>query len=161
MRTVHWDDGSRWDDPNLRWGDPSYMLEPGDPGYVAPEPPPRMKPKTKRKYMASNPTPTRLDELLAGGEDLCDGLTQHAVAIGVKQNTLALTRADLDALIATQNALVAAEGAQPAAYTTLRVADSNAKGFIARAIKVLSISLGNAWSGGRRDSPPVGAGRSR
>ncbi|MBX7207315.1 MAG: hypothetical protein K1X78_03295 [Verrucomicrobiaceae bacterium] len=23
-----------WDDPNLRWGDPAYYLEPGDPGFV-------------------------------------------------------------------------------------------------------------------------------
>lgn len=34
MKTVLWDDGTPWDDPNLRWGDPSYLLEPGDPGYT-------------------------------------------------------------------------------------------------------------------------------
>lgn len=33
-----------------------------------------------------------------------------------------------------REALAVAEGAQPAAYTALRVADSNARGFIARAI---------------------------
>lgn len=97
--------------------------------------------------MASNPTPDPISELIAAGEDLYDGLLQHAVTVGIKQNTPADFRADLDALIATQNALVAAEGLEPAAYAALRSADSNGKGFIARAIKVLSISLGNAWSG--------------
>ena len=146
MKTATWDSGLRWDDPNLRWGDPSYLLEPGDPGYVPP-PSPAPKPRTKkRNYMASNATPTTLSELLASGEDLCDGLDQHGAAIGIAQNTFALTRADLDALIAAENALSAAEGAQPAAYAALRSADSNGKGFIARAIKVLSISLGNDWS---------------
>ncbi len=96
--------------------------------------------------MASNPTPDPLGELIASGEDLCDGLNQHAAALGITHNTFALSRADLDALIATQAALVASQGRQPAAYAALRTADSNGKGFIAAAIKVLSISLGDAWS---------------
>ena len=150
MKTAFFDSGLKWDDPNLRWGDPSYLLEQGDPGWVndpnsASYVPPKTRTK-KRKYMASNPTPTPLGELIASGEDLCDGLNQHAVAIGIKQNTFAATRADLDALIAAQAAFKAAEGAQPDSYTALRTADSNGKGFIARAIKVLSISLGDAWS---------------
>ena len=150
MRTAFFDSGLRFDDANLRWGEPSYLLEKGDPGWVndphsASYVPPKTKPKI-RKYMASNPTPTPLNELIASGEDLCDGLNQHAVAIGIKQNTFAPTRADLDSLIAAKNAFAAAEGAQPAGYTALRTADSNGKGFIARTVKVLSISLGNQWS---------------
>lgn len=51
-----------WDDPNLRWGDPAYYLEPGDPGFV-PYPGqtashPTLKPKRKRMaksdYIAQN-----------------------------------------------------------------------------------------------------------
>jgi hypothetical protein len=41
VKPLHWDainpaTGTpfTWDDQNLRWGDPSYYLEPGDPGYV-------------------------------------------------------------------------------------------------------------------------------
>ena len=35
MRPILWDDGTRFDDPNARWGDSgSYLLQPGDPGYV-------------------------------------------------------------------------------------------------------------------------------
>jgi hypothetical protein len=146
VKPVTYDSGVRWNDPNLRWGNPSYLLEPGDAGYLPGPAASPTKPRKKRKYMASNPTPDRLDELLAAGEDLCDGMNQHAAAIGLKQNTLALARAELDALLSTHFLFRAAEGAQPAASATLRTADSNAKGFIARAVKVLSISLGNDWS---------------
>lgn len=135
-----------WDspNPNVTW---DGILEPGDPGYTPPPSPPPAKPKRKpRNYMASNPTPDPISELIAAGEDLYDGLLQHAVGCNIKQNSPADFRADLDALITAQNALVAAEGAEPAAYAALRTADSNGKGFIARAIKVLSISLGNEWS---------------
>jgi len=42
MRTLNWDSVDEngqpytWDHPNLRWGDPSYILQPGDPGYTPP-----------------------------------------------------------------------------------------------------------------------------
>jgi len=147
MRVLHWDDGTTWDDPNAYWGDPSYVLEPGDPGYVPPDPLPTKKTKPrKRNYMATNPTPLAFGELLTAGEDLCDGMNQHAVAIGLKQNTFALARAELDAMIAAQNLFKAAEDVEPASRAALRVADSNGKGFIARVIKVLSITLGGEWS---------------
>jgi hypothetical protein len=150
MKFIKWGDKVKWNDKNLRWGNPSYLLQKGDPGWVndpnsASYEPPKTKPR-KRKYMASNPTPDPVGELIASGEDLCDGLDQHATAIGIKQNTAADTRTDLNALIGAKNALSAADGAQPAAYTALRTADSNGKGFIARAIKLLSITLGDGWS---------------
>ena len=137
-----------WDDPNLFWGDPSYYLEPGDPGFV-PYPQsiqPKSKSKKGRKYMASNPTPERYDELVAAAEDLDDGLVQHEVALNVAQNTHVRVRADLDALTAAHLAFKAAEGAQVAPAAALRTADSNAKGFISRALNLLRISLGSQWS---------------
>lgn len=96
--------------------------------------------------MSSNATPLALNELIAAGEDLCDGLNQHAVALGITSNTFAKTRAELDELIAAEAAFKAAQSAQGTAYAALRTADSNGKGFIARAVKVLSIGLGNDWS---------------
>lgn len=152
MKTALWDDPDPrmvWGNPNLRWGDPGFLLEEGDPGWVPwpPEPIPFPKPaKKKRSYKMSNPTPLALNELIAAGEDLCDGLENIGVAVGIKQNTFALARADLDALIGTNNTFKAAEGEQPVAYAALRTADSNGKAFLAAAVKVLSISLGNAWS---------------
>ena len=50
MKTLYWDAVDEnghpytWDNPNLRWGDPSYILEPGDPGYTPP---------------SASPTPTK------------------------------------------------------------------------------------------------------
>ena len=36
MRPIKWNDGTRYGDKNARWGSPfSYVLQPGDPGYVA------------------------------------------------------------------------------------------------------------------------------
>lgn len=54
MKPVFWDSGFTWDDPNVRWGDPSYRLEPGDPGYVAAPPtsPPTTTPKPSRTMTA-------------------------------------------------------------------------------------------------------------
>ena len=37
MRPIRWGDGTRWNDPNARWG---FMLEPGHDGYVIPPPAP-------------------------------------------------------------------------------------------------------------------------
>jgi len=62
MKSVFWNDPDprvRWGNPNFRWGSPSYLLEPGDegyvelqpgqPGYVPPISPPINNPKPKRK----------------------------------------------------------------------------------------------------------------
>jgi hypothetical protein len=32
MKTIRFDSGFYLDDPNNRWGNPSYQLEPGNPG---------------------------------------------------------------------------------------------------------------------------------
>jgi hypothetical protein len=151
MKLVSWDDPDPrvvWDNPNLRWGDPSFLLEEGDPGWV-PWPPvstPVKPKKKKRSYKMANPTPESLNELIAAGEDMCDGLENLEATIGIEQNTFAKTRADLDALIAANNAFKAADGEKPAAALALRLADSNAKAFIAACVKVFSITLGNGWS---------------
>ena len=34
MKTIRFDSGFKFDDPNNRWSNPSYQLEPGDLGYV-------------------------------------------------------------------------------------------------------------------------------
>lgn len=83
--------------------------------------------------MASNATPLAINELIAAGEDLCDGLNQHGVTIGVSQNTFVRARADLDALLAAQAEFNIAQSNQLANYAALRAADSNGKGFIAPA----------------------------
>jgi hypothetical protein len=75
MKPIRWNDGSRWNDPNLRWGNPSYRLEPGDPGYI-PTTPPRTTMNT-RKFKGT------LSGLLLAGDQLKDAVidTDYAAAI--------------------------------------------------------------------------------
>jgi len=54
MKIIRFDSGFKLDDKNSYWGNPSYQLEPGDPGYVGPLPV-SVKTKTKRKPMKTNP----------------------------------------------------------------------------------------------------------
>lgn len=54
MRTVFWDDGTAWDDVNFGWGEPSFVLEAGDPGYVAPVSQPATPTKPRRKKDTMN-----------------------------------------------------------------------------------------------------------
>jgi len=96
--------------------------------------------------MASNATPEKINDLITAGEDLCKGLHDSGVAVGIKQNTHDVSRPELDALIATEGDFTDAEGAEPAAYSALRDADSAGGKFIGTAVKVLSVSLGNSWS---------------
>ncbi len=74
MKYVFWDDPDPrvvWGNKNLRWGNPSYLLEPGDPGYVELQPgdygyvpPPEPKRKRHRQPLSqsaitqNNTTPT-------------------------------------------------------------------------------------------------------
>lgn len=59
MKTLYWDSHDPldcWDNPNCRWGDPSYRIEEGEPGYVPwfppgyvpPAPAPR-RPRSRHK----------------------------------------------------------------------------------------------------------------
>ena len=50
MKFLTWDSDFQYDDPNVYWGNPSYKLEPGDPGYIDPDPkPPSTTHKKKRR----------------------------------------------------------------------------------------------------------------
>ncbi len=85
MRVIRFDEGFRFDDPNSFWGDPSYQLEPGDPGYINTGlEPGATQPKTNHTTMsASNETPRNLKVLLALGHDFAVGLTQLQDVIGM------------------------------------------------------------------------------
>jgi hypothetical protein len=72
MKFIQWDDPDPrvvYDNPNLRWGEPAYLLEPGDPGYIVLRPgdpgyvPPatRGRPRLRRtlsQLNLDNPTPS-------------------------------------------------------------------------------------------------------
>ena len=50
MRTIRFGDGTRFGDPNAYWGSPSYVLQPGDPGFTAPDLTSLLTMNDKRKF---------------------------------------------------------------------------------------------------------------
>ena len=83
MRPILWDDGTRFDDQNARWGDPSYVLELGDVGYIAPpEAPGTISPrKYNKNTMSSNATPTNRTILESLARTILAGQISHGVTI--------------------------------------------------------------------------------
>ena len=89
-----------WDDPNLRWGDPSTYLEPGDPGYT-PYPQaltPKPNQKTKRMKRQSYYPSRTADQIIWLG-NFALKLAGHAIAIGVSPALCAAAIADARWLI--------------------------------------------------------------
>ncbi len=82
MRVLRFDSGESWDNPNARWGNPSYVLENTDPGYVNPNP----SLATSKTYhtMSNNEIPEAERPLLARGEDCADGCTTLQDSIPLK-----------------------------------------------------------------------------
>ena len=100
MKTLLWDSGYLWDDPNLRWGDPSIVLEPGDPGYTPPPastPPPTLKPKRTR-MAKSDYILTNDDQFVAQLATFKTGIGTYAVALGVSPAQVTAQAADADYL---------------------------------------------------------------
>lgn len=84
MKPVTWDSGVSWDDPNLRWGDPSYLLEPGDPGYVNTAPATPVGGSAKKKGTKTmNETPENQKVLLALAKKIRAGAASLQDTIGL------------------------------------------------------------------------------
>ena len=82
MKPVTWDSGVLWDDPNLRWGDPSYLLEPGDPGYVNTAPASGGT-TAKKGTRTMNETPKNQNVLLALAKKIRAGAAALQDTIGL------------------------------------------------------------------------------
>jgi hypothetical protein len=99
MKPVFWDGGEHFDNPNLRWGDPAYLLEPGDPGYV-PILPVISEPKNKTKRMRRNSYyPSRMANQISWLVNFYNKLPAYATALG-------LTTAQVNAAVADARWLV-------------------------------------------------------
>ncbi|MCB1078888.1 MAG: hypothetical protein KDM64_13795, partial [Verrucomicrobiae bacterium] len=78
------------DNPNLRWGSPSFVLEPGDPGYVPVSAAPG-NPKTKIKKMKHQRFyPTRAADQVVWLENFRNKLGNHTAALGLDAAVVAL-----------------------------------------------------------------------
>ena len=97
MRTAYWDSGDPemyFDNPNLRWGDPAYLLEPGDPGYVGPIPT-VIKPKKKGKQMKhARYYPERHIDQVAWLANFKDKLPGYATALSLVTGQVTAAVAD-------------------------------------------------------------------
>jgi hypothetical protein len=86
MRTAYWDSDDPemyFDNPNLRWGDPAYLLEPGDPDYV-PISPINPQPKTKTKKMKRQRYfPTKLADQIGWLVNFKQTLSTYATPLGL------------------------------------------------------------------------------
>lgn len=127
-----WDEGT-WDQPSP----PTFT------------PLPNTKKQTKRKTMASNPTPDDDDVLLALTEDLADGCHLHEVTLGIKQQTEAVMRAALAAANTATMALGAANVLVGQRYDTLQAADATGEQMLKncrlRLVKVLGGTYSPGW----------------
>jgi|APTNR8051073442_1049403.scaffolds.fasta_scaffold25735_2 hypothetical protein len=100
MKTLYWDAVDEngqpytWDNPNLRWGTPSYVLEPGDPGYTPPATSPTpTKSKRTRTMKHQRYYPVRQADQIVWLENFRNKISGYAAALG-------LTTEQVDALIA-------------------------------------------------------------
>jgi hypothetical protein len=93
MRPLRYGDPeARWGNKNLRWGSPSYVLEPGDPGYVPPEGTPSpSNPKPKQNKMPKDSAIKRPDD------DFRDQLNTFKTNIGGYATLLEVTPAQVTA----------------------------------------------------------------
>ncbi|MEO5915458.1 MAG: fibronectin type III domain-containing protein [Luteolibacter sp.] len=95
--------------------------------------------------MASNEIPKNYTGAVALAEDAADGAQTHGAAIGLKQNTGGVIRADLDALTAAEETAALKRTAKASAAGANKTADSNGKAFIARFIQLEKPRIGSSW----------------
>jgi hypothetical protein len=97
MRPLFWDSNdpeARYGSPNLRWGNPAYVLEPGDPGYVGPIPSVN-EPKTKHKRMKRNRYyPTRQADQIVWLANFINKLAGYATALSLTTGQVTAAVAD-------------------------------------------------------------------
>jgi hypothetical protein len=94
MKPLTWDSNKHFDDPNLRWGEPSYELEPGDSGYVPPIPLVH-EPLTKQKRMKhARYYPERQADQVIWLQNFAAKLAGYATALGLAPATVTAAVAD-------------------------------------------------------------------
>jgi hypothetical protein len=99
MKIAYWDSGLCFDDPNLRWGSPSYLLEPGDPGYVSPAPSAVTKTKNKKNMKHNSYYPRKQADQVRWLVNFNAKLASHATALGLTPTQVTAALADCAWLI--------------------------------------------------------------
>ena len=97
MRTAYWDSGDPemyFDNPNLRWGSPAYLLEPGDPGYVDPSPSVNITKTKKIRMKHNNYYPYKQSEQVIWLANYSSKLPGYATALNLTTNEMTGRLAD-------------------------------------------------------------------
>lgn len=97
MRTAYWDTTDPemyFDNPNLRWGSPAYLLEPGDPGYVPPAHSATETKKKAKKMKHNRYYPTRVADQIVWLVNFANKLPGHATVLGLTPTQVTALEAD-------------------------------------------------------------------
>ena len=95
MKILTWDSGYCWDDPNLRWGNPSYILEPGDPGYVPNPNAVQSTAKRKKAHMKKDDYISKQEDGFAAQlKTFATGIPGYATLLGVSAPEVTAQAAD-------------------------------------------------------------------
>ncbi len=97
MKVIKFDSGFTFDDPNSYWGNPSYQLEAGDPGYVPP-PAPINQPKPKRRKGMRHNTyfPLKVGDQVTWLGNFKNKLPGYATPLGLAAGVVTAAEADCD-----------------------------------------------------------------
>jgi hypothetical protein len=160
MRPVYFDAGFYWDDPNLRWGDPSYQLEPGDPGYVPWTPPSETPtPEPKKKRMKHNTFyPLRQTEQIVWLANLAQKIDAYATVLGLTTNQVNALKADCLWLIYILELWLPAARAWAPACTNAATAAQNGFGSGPQVLPVFTPPALPAATGDMPATVPVALG---
>jgi len=99
MKIIKFDQGFKLDDPNSYWGDPSYQLEPGDPGYIPPIPLTKQTPKRRKRMKRDSWYPLRAAAQVICLANLGTKLPGYSALLGLSAPELAALLADINWVI--------------------------------------------------------------
>jgi hypothetical protein len=126
MRIATWDSGDPemyFDNPNLRWGSPSYLLEPGDPGYVPPFPTVQTTSIKKHMKKKHDIVPKPIAKYLDWHDNLKNGVT--ATTPGATAADVTMLTTDNGALHTKHTAANNADIVAKTAHTDFATAQAN------------------------------------
>ena len=136
MKTASWDSALHWDDPNLRWGEPSYLLEPGDPGFVPPPDNPTFKKNNRMRH--NTYYPLRQSDQIVWLTNFCNKLAGYTAALGLTAGQLTAAQADCGWLTYVLQSWLPASRAWGMAGTDAAAAAQTGMGAVAMTLPVFT-----------------------
>ena len=102
MKIAYFDSGLTFDDPNLRWGSPAYLLEPGDPGYTPPIQSNHATSNKKKKMKHNNYYPMRQGDQVTWLGNFVGKLPPLTATLGLTAGQVTAAVADCNWIIYVQ-----------------------------------------------------------